>query len=153
MRRFLKSFSYAGQGLWHAVQHERNFRFHLCAAFYVIIFSFFYAFSALEYGLLAVLIAAVLTSELFNSALERVVDDLCPQKSPTAGAIKDLAAAAVLVVAIAAAVVGVLLFWSPAIFRQMGAYLLNNPLWLVLFIASLAFSVWFIFFFKRNERR
>ena len=46
--RFVDSFLYAAQGIRTAVREERNMRFHLCAAFYVYLFSLFYGLS--RYG-------------------------------------------------------------------------------------------------------
>ena len=46
--RFVDSFLYAAQGIRTAVREERNMRFHLCAAFYVYLFSLFYGFGKTE---------------------------------------------------------------------------------------------------------
>ena len=36
---FLRSFVYAGRGIWFCIRHERNFRIHMVAAAYVLIFA------------------------------------------------------------------------------------------------------------------
>lgn len=53
----------------------------------------------------------VIAAELFNSALERLVDLVSPQHHPLAGQVKDIAAGAVLVCAMAAALIGSILFY------------------------------------------
>ena len=36
---FLRSFVYAGRGIWFCIRHERNFRIHMSAAIYVLLFA------------------------------------------------------------------------------------------------------------------
>ena len=48
MRSFFKGFGYAGQGIVAAVKAERNLRFHICAAAYVLLLSLFYPFGPVE---------------------------------------------------------------------------------------------------------
>lgn len=63
--------------------------------------------SLAEWSLLVLLIAAVISAELFNTAIEAVIDLISPEQHPLAKAAKDAAAGAVLVLAIAALVIGV----------------------------------------------
>ena len=53
---------------------------------------------------------AVISGELFNTAIETVVDMISPEKNPKAKLVKDISAAAVLALAIGAAVVGMIIF-------------------------------------------
>ena len=91
--RFVDSFLYAAQGIRTAVREERNMRFHLCAAFYVYLFSLFYGFGKTEYILITLMVCGVLALELVNSAIERAVDKPDTTHWWTAGAAKDMAAA------------------------------------------------------------
>jgi len=63
-----------------------------------------------------IVVAAVLMGEMFNTALEELCDKFQPTHDPHIAKIKDLAASAVLVMAIGALVIGVLIFgpyvWS-----------------------------------------
>ena len=111
---FARSFRYAARGLWRCVREERNFRFHLAAAAYVLGFASQLALTRVEWAVLSLTIGAVLCAELVNSALERAVDRVSTAQHPLAGAAKDLSAAAVLVCAAAAVGVGVALFFRPA---------------------------------------
>ena len=56
------------------MQEERNFRFHLCAAFYAFVAAFWAELDPVETALIALCVAAVLALELVNSAIERAVD-------------------------------------------------------------------------------
>lgn len=106
IKRFGRGFVYAWNGIRAAVQEERNFRFHLCAGCYVIVFCALARLSAVEWALIALCIAAVLGMELMNSAVERAVDKPDTTHWWSAGAAKDMAAGAVLIVALGALMVG-----------------------------------------------
>lgn len=110
-KRLLKSFHFAFKGLKKVWQTEKNFRIHSVIALVVIILAFYLELQGFDYLLLLVVIALVLILEIFNSSLERLVDMLSPGTHHFAKEIKDLLAAAVLVAAILAAIVGVVIFW------------------------------------------
>lgn len=152
MKAFLKGFVYAGQGFWAAVQKERNLRFHLCAAVYVLLLSLFYPFGRIEYALLFLCIGGVIAMELVNSAIERAVDCPDPAHWRAAGQSKDMAAGAVLVFSIASAAVGIALFFQPAVLVQIPAWFLCHPLCLVLLLASLPLAIRFIFGKQNNKK-
>ena len=89
---------------------ERNFRIHLIAIVVVCIAGIYFDLSATEWALIVVSIGMVIAAELFNTAIEDLVDLVSPQKNPKAGRIKDISAAAVMATAIAALVVGIYIF-------------------------------------------
>tara|TARA_A100000171_G_scaffold37858_1_gene36977 strand:+ start:1438 stop:1803 length:366 start_codon:yes stop_codon:yes gene_type:complete len=107
----LRSFKFAFRGLWQAMQHEHNFRVHLFASLLVVLLGFYFNLSQSEWLWIIAAIAMVLVAELFNSSIEKLVDMVSPEFNPKAGIIKDIAAAAVLITAIAAAIIGVLIFY------------------------------------------
>lgn len=110
MKKFLKGFVYAARGFVAAL-NERNFRFHLCAAAFVIFFaSRFYELSRAEWAVLALTIGAVMAFEALNTAIEHLADKVTKEQSETIRRCKDCAAAAVLISAIAAIAVGIALF-------------------------------------------
>ena len=110
LARFARGFVYAWNGIRAAVQEERNFRFHLCAAFYAFVAAYWAKLSAVETALIALCVAAVMALELLNSAVERAVDKPDTTHWWTAGAAKDMAAGAVLMMAIGTVIVAVCLF-------------------------------------------
>ena len=107
LTHFARGFVYAYNGIRAAIREERNFRFHLCAALYAFVAAYWAQLPAVETALIALCVAAVLALELVNSAIERAVDKPDTTHWWTAGAAKDMAAGAVLVMAIGT---GVILF-------------------------------------------
>ena len=93
------------------MQEERNFRFHLCAAFYAFVAAFWAELDPVETALIALCVAAVLALELVNSAIERAVDKPDTTHWWSAGAAKDMAAGAVLVMAVGTLIVALCVFW------------------------------------------
>lgn len=104
------SFVYAFAGLRWFFKHEHNARIHGVATILVIIISFVCKISKLEFMLVLLAIALVLVAEMINSAIEKSLDHLSPGIHPTVKIIKDLAAAAVLVAAIIAIIIGLIIF-------------------------------------------
>ena len=94
LTHFARGFVYAYNGIRAAIREERNFRFHLCAAFYAFVAACWAEMPAVEVALIALCVAAVLALELVNSAIERAVDKPDTTHWWTAGAAKDMAAGA-----------------------------------------------------------
>ena len=106
----LRSFKYAFAGLWLLLRYEHNARIHTIAAFTAIALSFYFNISAPEWIAVVFCIAAVLALEAANSAIEALADFVSPDKHESIKKTKDLAAAAVLLFAIAAAIIGAIIF-------------------------------------------
>jgi diacylglycerol kinase len=113
----LRSFRYAGKGLLHAFRVTHNFYLHAGIAAVVIGVALWVQVSLLEAAVLALCIGLVSAAEVFNTALEELVDLLHPQRDPRAGRIKDMAAAAVLLCAVAAAAAGLFILLPPLLAR------------------------------------
>jgi diacylglycerol kinase (ATP) len=110
LRRTLYSFRHAGRGLAWAVSSQANLRFHLVAAALVLLAALLLHFTAIEFVGLLLCFAVVIAAELFNTALEVLIDYAWPERHPMIGRAKDVAAGAVLMAAIGTALVGLLLF-------------------------------------------
>jgi len=110
LRRSLYSFRHAGRGLAWAVSSQANLRFHLLAAAVVLVVALLFRFTAIEFVGLVLCFAVVIAAELFNTALEVLIDYAWPERHPMIGRAKDVAAAAVLMAAVGTALVGLLLF-------------------------------------------
>lgn len=110
MKQFLKSFSYAFKGISYAFKTQLNFKIHCLSAILVVCLGLNVHLSVNEWLWLCLAIALVLVVELINTAIEVLVDLVSPQKQASAGAIKDMAAAAVLIAAILALVIALLIF-------------------------------------------
>lgn len=63
-----------------------------------------------EWIMVVMCIGTVIAAELFNTAIEKLVDLVSPERHPVAGQVKDIAAGAVLICAVAAAIIGLIIF-------------------------------------------
>lgn len=108
--RRLQSFAFAVSGLGAFLRSEPNGRIHLAATVIVIILAVALHCSLAEWALLIIVMAMVWITELLNTVIEKIMDHLSPEIHPRVKWIKDVAAGAVLVAAIAAAAVGGLIF-------------------------------------------
>ena len=108
--RWLESVNCAIEGILWTVRTQRHMRYHFLAAVAVLLLALALRLSALEFVLLAFAVTLVLFAELFNTAIEVLVDLVSPDYHPLAGRAKDVAAGAVLVASIGAAVMGYLAF-------------------------------------------
>lgn len=147
IKKFFRGFVYAARGIVYNIKTQRNFRFHIAAAVWVLLISFFYDFGRTEYALLMITFSSVMALEAVNTAVEAAVDlETDGERRKLAAVAKDAAAGAVLIAAVFAAAVAVFLFWDTAVFKKIGEFLLNYPL-SILFAAALAAGS-FIFVFK-----
>jgi diacylglycerol kinase len=106
----LKSFGYAWQGILHGLRSQRNFRIHIVVTVGVVMVGLWLRLMATEWAIIAVTIGLVLQAELFNTALEAIVDKTTPEVHPLAKIAKDCAAGAVFAAVILAVVVGLFIF-------------------------------------------
>lgn len=110
VRKRLRSFRYAFQGMKTLLREEHNSRIHLAAMLAVIIAGFLLRISRVEWCLATICFGTVFMAEAMNSAIEAVADLVMPDKHPLIKKAKDVAAAGVLFTAIAAAAVGLIIF-------------------------------------------
>lgn len=108
--RHILSFKHAFEGICAAIKEEPNLKFHLFAAVIVIIAGFYFHISRNDWIVIVLLIALVITLEMTNTAIEAVVDSFTEVEHPRAKFAKDIAAGAVLILAIAAVVAGLIIF-------------------------------------------
>ncbi len=106
---FFKSFKHAGVGIIKGFK-ERNFKIQSIIALCVIILGFLLKITTTEWLIVLICIAIVLTSELFNSSIEKTVDYISLDINKNAKIIKDMAAGAVLLSAIISAIIGLIIF-------------------------------------------
>lgn len=106
----LSSFSYAIAGIRTAIIEERNIRIHLSISLIVIIFGFFFSITALEWIIILLTIGGMISLEIVNTAIERMVDLVTLDFHPLAKQAKDLAAGAVFSFAIISVIIGIIIF-------------------------------------------
>jgi diacylglycerol kinase len=110
MNRFLRSFVNGFAGLAQTFRSEQNLRIHVAIAVLVIAAGFFFGLTATEWIAITFCIGLVISAECMNSALERLADRVSLERHPLIKQAKDASAAAVLVLAIMSATVGVIVF-------------------------------------------
>ena len=114
-KKIQNSFKYAFQGFITALKEERNMKIHLVFMILVIISGIIFKISLFKWIICIILFGIVIAGELFNTAIETVVDMITPYKDKKAKIAKDVAAASVLVVALVSAIIGIIIF-LPKIF-------------------------------------
>ena len=110
IKKRLESFKYAFNGLKLLLKVEHNSRIHLFVTICVVIAGFLFGISLLEWMLIVFAIGFVFSMEIINSSIEKLADFVSPAKHETIKIVKDMAAAAVLVSAITAAIIGLIIF-------------------------------------------
>lgn len=110
LRSRIKSFAYAGAGIGQFLRREHNARIHLAATILVAVAAIVYKVSHMETVALVSVIGLVWVTEMLNTCLERMADLLTKEEHPEIKFIKDLAAGAVLVAALAAVIIGTVIF-------------------------------------------
>ena len=105
------SFGYAWQGIKALFRTEHNAWIHTAIAVAVSIAAIILKVSRTEAIVLISTIAFVFVTEILNTAIEKLADFVSLQKHPQIGLVKDLAAAAVLIAAISAVIIGTIIFY------------------------------------------
>lgn len=107
---FLSSLKNCFSGLNYTIVHEKNFNIILILGIIVLLSSFIFEISKMEFLVILLLINFVIIMELINTALERVVDLYTTKYNELAKAVKDIAAASVLVMSLFSAIIGLIIF-------------------------------------------
>ena len=150
---FLRSFVYAGRGIWFCIRHERNFRIHMAVAVYVLLFAPYFSLTRGEWAALLAIIGLVTAAEAVNTAVEQTINLAAPGRRMRARVAKDAAAGAVLLCAVAAAAAGVLLFARWEVWLCILSDFRTNWWKPLLLLLSLPLSLWFIISGGRRRQR
>ena len=114
---FRKSFLFAIQGFRTAVATERNIKVMLATGACAVVAGLALQLDLLSWAIILLCCGVVIMAELLNTAVETVVDLVSPEFHPLAGRAKDIAAAAVWVLSVIVAIVGVLVFANAILAR------------------------------------
>ncbi|MFZ5858966.1 MAG: diacylglycerol kinase family protein [Chloroflexota bacterium] len=109
----LHSLRHALRGWWYVMQTQRNAWIHAIVATAVLILGLWLRLPARDWAVLILTIAMVFAAEFINTAIEAVVDLATKEHHPLAKVGKDVGAAAVLIAALAAVLVGLLILGPP----------------------------------------
>ncbi len=107
---FTESMGHALAGIEYTANHERNFRIEITFAIIASLLGFLLKISIIEWGILVLTIAMVLSLEVVNTAIERSVDLVTTDYKELAKIAKDTSAGAVLIMSMFSVVIGILIF-------------------------------------------
>jgi diacylglycerol kinase (ATP) len=110
LKPFLKSFTYAFQGLLYVFKYERNARIHLLFAVLVFVLGVYLNVSDVQLAAIFFAVVLVFLAEVINTAFEKTLDLIDTAHNPRIRIVKDMAAASVLVAATAAVIMGFVVF-------------------------------------------
>ncbi len=102
-------FKYAFAGL-KACMQDKSIRMQIVLGVFVLLAGFFFRLSISEWMWILLCICLVITSEVFNSCIEKTVDYISLDIDPRAKQIKDMAASAVLFICIFSILIGLIIF-------------------------------------------
>lgn len=107
---FFRSFVFASAGIAHVFRTQRNMRVQLVISAVIVLMGWWLNISTVEWAIIALTMGVVFAAEMMNTVVESVVDLASHGVHPLAKIAKDVAAGAVLMLAIFAVVVGMLIF-------------------------------------------
>lgn len=107
----IKGFGYALEGLWYFFTKTQNIPIYLLATAIAIFLGVYFEIPQSEWMWITTAIFLMYIAEIFNSAIEKVVDKASPEKSELAKRSKDMAAAGVLMTALLSLTIGIIVFY------------------------------------------
>jgi len=113
IRSRITSFGHAFRGWEFVIRTQKNAWIHAFVSGCVIAMAFWLRIPARDWAVLVLTIAMVWMAEFINTSIEAVVDLASPTHHPLAKVGKDVGAAAVLIAAGAAVIVGLLVLGPP----------------------------------------
>ncbi|HSX01209.1 MAG TPA: diacylglycerol kinase family protein [Candidatus Saccharimonas sp.] len=123
MGRLVFSFRNALRGVLYVFENENNARIHLLFAIFAFVLGLVLQISGPELAAIFFAVVVVFVAEITNTAVEKTLDLVEPNHHPQVKLIKDMAAGGVLVAAVAALIIGVVIF-TPHIVNLWAQYLL-----------------------------
>lgn len=116
---FTESVRHAWRGLIHVIEHEKNFMIQVVFLGGAIVAAALLEISIAQFMVVILVAAALLAFEMVNTALEMLADVVQPQYHEKIGLLKDVTAGAVLVVAAAAIIIGLMIYGTAIV--EIGA--------------------------------
>lgn len=120
-RKKFPGFKHAFHGIRLLLRYEHNVRLHCLIGIYTVLAGFLLNISATEWMAVVIVCGCVLAAEALNTAVEQLADVVSPEYSEAIKKVKDLAAGGVLFMAVAAAIVGLIIF-LPKLIDLFGRY-------------------------------
>jgi diacylglycerol kinase len=120
----ITSFGHAFRGWGYVIRYEKNARIHAVATILVVILGTWLVIPPRDWAVLVLTVAMVWAAEFLNTSIEAVVDLASPVHHPLAKVGKDVGAAAVLISACAAVLVGLIIL-GPPLWARTAPYLIR----------------------------
>jgi len=121
----IQSFRHAFRGWFYVLQTQRNAWIHSVVATVIFIIGFWLEIPPRDWAMLILTAALVFTAEFINTSIEVTLDLASPEKHPLAKIGKDVGAAAVLVSALAAILIGLLIL-GPPLWQKLTTLITTN---------------------------
>ncbi|MEL6918450.1 MAG: diacylglycerol kinase family protein [Bacteroidota bacterium] len=115
LKNRIHSVGYALRGAWLLIRTEPSIKIQVVIGLAVTAAGFYFEISTIEWIVQIFAIALVLGIEGLNTAIEKIADYIQPDYDHKIGFIKDISAGAVMLVSIASAIIGIIIYW-PKIF-------------------------------------
>ena len=109
-KKIANSFKYAFQGFISSFKTEKNMKIHIFIMLLVIIAGIILNINKYEWISCIICFALVIGGEMFNTAIETIVDIVMPYKNEKAKLAKDISASGVLIFAIGTVIIGLIIF-------------------------------------------
>jgi diacylglycerol kinase (ATP) len=110
LKKRILSFRHAFNGIWDTLKHEQNAWIHTFATLVVVAAGFYFDLARAEWILIVFAIGMVFMAEWMNTAIEHLGNAITKEQNPHIKRAKDAAAGGVLIAAIAALIIGLLVF-------------------------------------------
>ncbi len=109
-KKRIHAFGHAFSGLLAAFKAEAHLKIHVLATIFIVVCGFYFNITNTQWLVIIMCCGLVITAELFNSAIEKLCNLISPQQNPTIKFIKDVSAAAVLILCVMALLIAVIIF-------------------------------------------
>lgn len=126
MKKLIKSFKYAFEGILIGIKEEQNMKIHITIMILVIIFGIMLKINTIEWITCILLFGLVISMELINTAIENTVNLITKEKNQQAKIAKDVAAGAVVLSACNALIVGYFIFFNAENMKAISDSIFNN---------------------------
>ncbi len=113
MKHLINSFKFAYNGVRLSLKNQRNIKIQIVIALIVIALSFFLKFEIYKIAIIIFLSFVIISLEMFNTAIENLIDILSPEYNKKYGNIKDILAGVVLAMSICSVIIGIMFFYNP----------------------------------------
>lgn len=108
-----KAFGYAFAGWWYVIRTQRNAWIHALISIAALVVGLWVQLPLRDWAFIIIAFAFVWIAEFLNTALEAVVDLATQDNHPLARVGKDVGAAAVLIAALTAIIIGLFVLGPP----------------------------------------